>query len=279
MASDDTPPDGPSIAPPSFGPRFRRRTKGGGSEESVPVPPAPPEPEVAGEVEAEVEVETAATDVADASERPATIFAAGPTVSAPDDDDPTVFTPLVDASVGAPTGGVRTDRAAEAPTRKPRRERAPRPPRREKVEKAPREPRPPRDLTVPTWLKGRVAAMLTGLLVGLFLVAATVLALRGCAAVRDTSSCGGGPGFFLLVAILVLGVLVGSALLSLADVSDAVSTSVLAAGLTSLVAVVFLVDHLLDWWMIIAIPLVSVATFALSHWVTTSFSEPSDRGA
>ena len=41
-----------------------------------------------------------------------------------------------------------------------------------------------------------------------------------------------------------------------------------------MVALLFLVDVLFEWWMIIAIPVVAMLTFALSHWVTTSVIEP-----
>lgn len=246
MPSDDIPQDGPSIAPPSLGFGFRRRKKGGSTEET-----ATSEPET---TDAVVEPELVEPE---------------PVV--PDDDEPTVFVPMV---APATTVADSPQTAVAAPAaKKARRER---PPKEPKEPRAPKEPRPPRDLSLPGWLQGRVAATLTGLLVGLFIVAATVLALQGCTAVRGTPSCGGGPGFFLLVAILLLGILLGAALLRLADVPSAGSTSFLAVGLTSVLSVLVLVDHLLDWWMIIAIPLISIATFVLSHWVSTTFAETTD---
>ena len=99
----------------------------------------------------------------------------------------------------------------------------------------PSEPGPPRD----PWLTGRPAAVLTGLLVGGLIVAATAGSLRICTEVKGTSSCGG-QGFFLLVAILVVAVLVGAALLR-ARVPEPGSTSFLAVGLLSVVALLFLV--------------------------------------
>lgn len=137
----------------------------------------------------------------------------------------------------------------------------------------------PRELPVrEPWLVGRPAAVLTGLLVGALVVALTAGSLRLCTSVKGTSSCGG-PGFFLLVAILVVAVLVGAALLRGAHVPQPGSTSFLAVGLLSVVALLFLVDQLFEWWMVIAIPLVSVLTFVLSHWVTTAFIEPGDDAA
>ena len=44
-----------------------------------------------------------------------------------------------------------------------------------------------------------------------------------------------------------------------------------AVGLLCVVALLFLVDVLFNWWMIIIIPVVSMVCFALSHWVTTAF--------
>ena len=38
----------------------------------------------------------------------------------------------------------------------------------------------------------------------------------------------------------------------------------------------FLVDVLDEWWMVAVIPVVTVATFLLSHWVTTSVIEPAE---
>ncbi len=125
------------------------------------------------------------------------------------------------------------------------------------------------------WLVGRPAAVVTGLLVGALIVALTAGSQRVCSSVKGTSSCGG-PGFFLLVAILIVAVLVGATLLRGARVPQPGSTSFLAVGLLSVVALLFLVDQLFEWWMVIAIPLVSVATYVLSHWVTTAFIEPGD---
>lgn len=133
-----------------------------------------------------------------------------------------------------------------------------------KKDAAPREPRESGAMPF---------ALLTGLLVGLLTVGITWATLRGCEAIRGTSSCGGGPGLLVLVAMLVLLVLVGAGLLRVMRVPDPGSTSFLAVGLVAVISLLFLVDLLLNWWMIIVIPLLSTATFALAHWVTTSFVE------
>ncbi|WP_028653127.1 hypothetical protein [Nocardioides halotolerans] len=134
------------------------------------------------------------------------------------------------------------------------------------VAEAVREPRPPRD----PWLGGAPAAALTGLLVGGLIVAATWASLRLCTEVKGTSSCGD-QGFFLLVAILVVAVLVGMVVLRLAHVPEPGSTSFLAVGLLSVATLLFLVGSIFEWWMAIVIPLVSVATFLAAHWVASTY--------
>lgn len=116
------------------------------------------------------------------------------------------------------------------------------------------------------------AVTLTGGLLGLLAVAGTYLTMTACEAVRGTSSCGG-PGFFLLAAILVVLVVLGGWFLRLWGIGDPMSTSFLAVGLLAVVALLFLVDVIFSPWMLLVVPLVSVATFALSHWVTTAFVE------
>ena len=78
------------------------------------------------------------------------------------------------------------------------------------------------------------------------------------------------------MAILVVAVLVGTAILRLANVPEPGSTSFLAVGLLSVAALLFLVGSIFEWWMVIAIPLVSVATFLLSHWVTSTYVDPAN---
>jgi hypothetical protein len=140
--------------------------------------------------------------------------------------------------------------------------------------KTPREPRPPRE----PWLTGRPAAILTGLIVGGLIGAATAGSLRICTEVKGTSSCGG-QGFCLLMAILAVAVLIGAALLRLAQVPEPGSTSFLAVGLLSVATLLFLVGSIFQWWMVIVIPLVSTVTFLLAHWVTSSFVDPANDGS
>lgn len=180
--------------------------------------------------------------------------------------EPTVrLEPVRPAPPATPTPAAR-------PVARPRPDPAPEPaPEPAPVLDTPREPRAPRE----PWLVGPPAAALTGLLVGALIVALTGAGLRACSAVQGTSSCGG-SGFFLLVAILVVAVLVGAALLRAARAPQPGSTSFLAVGLLSIVALLFLVGSLFEWWMLIVIPTVSVLAYLLSHWVTTTYIEPDD---
>ena len=94
-------------------------------------------------------------------------------------------------------------------------------------------------------------------------VAGWKLGWRASSRKINSSSCGG-QGFFLLLAILVVAVLLGSALLRFARVPEPGSTSFLAVGLLSVAALLFLVGSIFEWWMAIAIPLVSMATIVMS---------------
>ena len=197
-------------------------------------PPEPPQPPVARAPEPAPEVQPE-PQPADADDT-----ASLPDTTAQDDSPTTIF-----------------DDTSE-PTPEPVLDRTPEP-----AAKAPREP----------WLEGLPAALLTGLLVGTLIVGATAGSLRICTKVKGTSSCGD-QGFFLLVAILVVAVLLGTVVLRLAHVPEPGSISFLAVGLLSVVTLLFLVDSIFEWWMVIAIPLVSVATFWLSHWVATTYIDP-----
>lgn len=127
-------------------------------------------------------------------------------------------------------------------------------------------------VSLPT-VAGLTAALVVGALVGGLAVLLTWLALTGCGAVRGTASCGGGPGLTLLAAVLILLAWLGGTLLARAGVPDAGSTSLLAVGVMAVLAMLFLMESLFDWWMVIAIPVVAMAAYALSWWVTTRVVE------
>lgn len=126
-------------------------------------------------------------------------------------------------------------------------------------------------------LPGPVAAGLTGLVVGAAGAAGTYGAIAGCKAVRGVSSCGGGPGFFILVAIVVLMVLLGTGLLRLLKVGDPGSTSFLAVGLVAVISMLVLLDVIFAPAMFVVIPVLSALAFLLAHWVTTRFEDDKGR--
>lgn len=73
-------------------------------------------------------------------------------------------------------------------------------------------------------MPGRLAAGLTGLMVGESGAILTYVSLQGCNAVNGTQSCGG-TGVLLLVIILVLMTLLGGAILKAWQTTDAVTTT------------------------------------------------------
>ena len=120
-------------------------------------------------------------------------------------------------------------------------------------------------------LTGRIAAVVAGLAAGLALVGFTWVGFRGCEAIRGSTSCGAAPGMLALALVLVLAVVVGGMLLSAFRVPDPGATSFLGTGLTGVISLLFLVDVLDHWSMVIVIPLVTAVTFLLSWWVTTTY--------
>lgn len=184
-------------------------------------------------------------------------------------------------------GRSRRKKAADEPRREPARaastpEPVPEPvpdPRRTAVRApepatSPREkqPRARRELALPS-VADRPAAALTGVLVGVLTVGLTWAGLGVCEAVRGTSSCGG-PGYLLLLAIMVAMVLLGAVLLRAWGVPEPGSTSLLAVVLLAVVALLFLVGVLFHWWMILVVPACAALTFAAAQWVTATFVEP-----
>ena len=119
-------------------------------------------------------------------------------------------------------------------------------------------------------LAGAPAAAVTGVVVGALAVLLTWLAVSSCDVVRGTKSCGGGPGFLILLAVLLVLAYSGGWLLARFGVPDAKSTSFLAVGVMAVIVMLFLLDAIYDWWMVIAIPVVSVTAFIGSWWVTQS---------
>lgn len=194
---------------------------------------------------------------------------------APEVDDTRVdAAPVPPAPPGEQAPPLFADEVQTVPASRPKPAREPRPAKAAKPVKEPKAPKAPKAPRQP--LPGRLAAALTGLVIGLALVGATAGALRGCEEVQNTPTCGT-AGFPLLVLIVVLMIVLGSVLLRAFKVPDPGSTSFLAVGLLAVVAMLFLVGVLFHWWMILVIPACSALTFAAAHWVTTTFVEPADR--
>ena len=152
----------------------------------------------------------------------------------------------------------------QEPTSEPTSEPADRPKR--------RRPRGPIRIHLP----GPLVAPLTGAIVGLALVGLTSAGLHLCSAMRGTSSCGK-PGIVLLLVITVAVILLGSLLLRLADVDTHGSTSFLGVGLLGVLLMLALLPALHAWWIVMAVPLLAMATFLAAWWLTTTHSEPGGR--
>ena len=127
-----------------------------------------------------------------------------------------------------------------------------------------REPRPRRELP----LSGLPAAAVTGVVVGALAVLLTWVATSTCDVVRGTSSCGGGPGFLILLAVLALLAWAGAFVLDRCAVPESGSTSLLAVGIMAVLVMVFLLGSIDEWWMVIAIPVTAVVAYSASWWVT-----------
>jgi hypothetical protein len=159
---------------------------------------------------------------------------------------------------------------AQDPAPKAELEPEPEPEREAQPGAEPKASRPPSSLpTLPGW----IAALVTGLVVGVFGTLLTYVSLHGCDALKGTESCGG-TGLFLLVIILVLMVLLGGVVLAVFKLPEPRSTSFLAVGVLAVVVLLTLVEQLFSAWMFLVVPVIGAASYVLSHWVTTTFIEP-----
>jgi hypothetical protein len=256
MADEERGRDEPSLELPSLSLGRRRRKKAApapAAPQTQPLPPPAPEPEPEPTPpplfadEAAPQATRPVPTPAPAAPAPAARAPAAPAPTAPAPTAPAPTAPAATATVPA----------AHVPERRAKR------------------PRRKREFTLPA-VGGLAAAVATGVLVGVIAVGLTWASLRLCEVVRGTSSCGG-PGYLLLLGILIAMILLGAVLLRALGVPEAGSTSFLAVGLLAVLAMLFLVGVLFHWWMILVIPACSALTFAAAHWVTTTFVEPADR--
>ncbi|MCW2844981.1 MAG: hypothetical protein JWN22_2897 [Nocardioides sp.] len=258
MAKDEPGNDGPSLELPSLGFGRKRRKKGTAPEAETPV-----------QAEAVADPEAEATTL----DAPAPAPADHPTeVLAPARApvrEPARTPPPVPEPVSAPP--LFADEVETPPSAEPVEAAAPQDPEPDDP-KPRRKARPRRELPL---IGGMAASVLTGVLVGIITVGLTWGSLHLCEVVQGTSSCGN-PGYALLAAILVVAIVLGALMLKAWGVPDPGSTSFLAVGLLAVLALIFLVDVLFSWTMIIVIPVIAALTYAVSHWVTTAFIEPAD---
>lgn len=268
MAQKD-PDDGPSLELPSLFGRRKRRT-GSTAETSgeattvtetdtTIVPAAPEAPAAAAPaaatdsetpdhtavipvVEEPVAEEPAAPAVEEpVAEQPVEPAAPAPAVTPPPVPTATHAAPAAEAPRAKRTGGRRARRARSGGPKAPE-------------------------------IGAGAAAFLVGAAVGLLGSGLTYLGLQGCEVVTGVGSCGG-PGLLVLVAILVAMVLAGAAALRWLRVGDAGSLSFLGVGMMTVIALLFLIDHLYDPWMILVIPCVTAVTFGVAQWITTRYTE------
>jgi hypothetical protein len=184
---------------------------------------------------------------------------------------------------GTPPGDAPADTPVDAPADTP--VAAPEPTEPEPIQseptdatepaKQPKPARPPRELRLPA-LSGLQAAAFAGLVVGAFLVLATFGSLRGCSALRGTSTCGGAAGFPLLLAIGIVAVVIGAALLRAFRVTSPGSDSFLAVALVAVLTTLFLGSHYDAWWMFVVVPVLTLAAFSLAHWVSVNLIDRAD---
>ena len=87
---------------------------------------------------------------------------------------------------------------------------------------------------------------------------------------RGTSSCGGGPGFLILLLVLALLALAGAWLLARFGEPESGSTSLLAVGILAVLVMLFLLGSLDEWWAAIAVPVTALVAYCVSWWVTNA---------
>jgi len=257
--AENSPDGGPSLEMPSFGFGRKKGKRGKAAEEppsedltreeaavaeAAPVPPEPdPVPEAQPEPVAPV-AETQPEPVAPVEET----RQLDPVDQAPEPEAPPLF-------------------ADEAPaTARPEEESEPAP----APEPAP-EPKRKAKRTAPA-LGGMTAAIVTGAFIGLLLVGLTWGSLHLCELLRGTSACGK-PGFLVLLAIMVILIVVGALLLRAWGIKDPGSLSFLGVGLIAVLLLLFLVEMLFNWWMVIVVPILGMVSFALAYWLSTAFVE------
>ena len=130
---------------------------------------------------------------------------------------------------------------------------------------------PRRQLQAPS-MAAPAATLVVGAVVGLAAVALTYASLKACELFTGTDSCGG-PGLFVLLAVVVLMILGGSAALSMLGVPESGGISFLGVAMFVALCLVVLLPSLLEPWMIVVAPVLCALTYLLAHWIVTRFDE------
>jgi hypothetical protein len=240
---------------------FRRKRKKGkedkddkqdsGTEVDTPTPEASESAGTAGTAASDAstaDAPTAETPAAETPDAPAAASTGGPAAA------PSSGTDDTQVIHAAPTTGTQTAQA-------PRRTRGAR--------VASKQPR--RQVQLPS-LSAQPAVLLVGAVVGVLAVVLTFVSLQLCELVTGTSSCGG-PGLFVLLAVVILMILGGSAALSAFGVQDPGGISFLGVAMFVAVCLVVLLPSLLEPWMIAVAPVLCALSFATAHWIVTRFDE------
>ena len=115
-----------------------------------------------------------------------------------------------------------------------------------------------------------LAAVITGLVVGVVAVGLVWASQEACEAWRGTSSCGGGPGLLLLVLVVVVLTILGGALLRAFAVDRAGSTSTLAVGIAVVVTLLVFADALLERSGVVFVVATTLVAFVVAQAVTAA---------
>ncbi len=106
---------------------------------------------------------------------------------------------------------------------------------------------------------------------GLLGVGLTYGSLQACDAITGTDSCGG-PGLLVVLLVVVVMILAGNAMLRAFGVGEPGGLSFLGVAIFVAVCLVFLVEQLLEPWMIVVGPLLCALGFGTAHWVVNRFN-------
>ncbi len=112
-----------------------------------------------------------------------------------------------------------------------------------------------------------LTAAITGLVCGLIAVGLVWAGERGCDAVRGRPSCGG-YGLLMLIGILALCFVVGSVLLRVFGVEEPGVTTFFGIALPMIAILTLLLDYVFSAWMVVVLPALGAACFALSVVLT-----------